>query len=126
MRKGIAISVLTLFLAAVPADAFFFKRHHAFATPVTPFATPVIQSVIHSIANVGVVPGGPSENTSPIYVDPSVKTKIANARSNLADANSILQNLLEKNKITSGTGKTASGSATIDNPITVDSPPPLR
>jgi hypothetical protein len=130
MRKGFIISVLMLLLAAIPADAFFFGRHHVYARHHV-FTGPVFQTpVIHSVGNAGVVLGRPSDNTSPIYVDSSVKAKIANAKSNLADANSILQKLLEKNKITSAsdgaatTGSATTGSATIDNPFFFDSPPP--
>jgi hypothetical protein len=113
-----------LFLAAFPADAHFLKRHHIFASPV--IQSPLVQS----LANVGVsqiVPARPSDNTSTIYVDASVKTKITSAKSNLTDANAILQKLLEKNKITPSTGGAApKGPFTDDDPKLLDSPPPLR
>jgi hypothetical protein len=124
MRNGVFISVLMLFVVAFPADAHFLKRHHVFGSPV--IQSPVVQR----LANFGVsqlVPVNSSDNTSTILVDASVKTKIASARSNLTDANAILQKLLEKNKITPSTGGAApQGPGTVDDPILLDSPPRVR
>jgi hypothetical protein len=110
MKKAAFISFVIVFLSAIPAEAQFKKR--PFIHQV--LTSPAVREVFHfGVSQFLPQLPIPTLDRSNILVDASVQRNITAAKSNLNDADAIIQKLLEKNKVTTATGT----GATVDKPI---------
>ncbi len=124
MKKAIFVSFALLFLAAAPANAQLFQRRPVVQQFVmNPAVQQLVGGVIHqflpSFPAGGLDLGGGSSasKTTKITVDSSVTKNLSATKSNLNDANVIMQKLLKKNGLTSGD---TSKSADPNDPPTMD------
>src|SRR5215831_352865 len=126
MKKSLLAATCLLLLSAMPADAFHghwpILRHHAYRGPLVTSAAQILgvagtpQALASPQAGTPQA-ASPQANPQAIYVDSSVKRNIDATRQNLSGAGTILQELLDRNKLRPASPPAGgTGEGTIDNP----------